>query len=89
MFDRFEATISLAYADLGRNQPPKTWVPLGTFMWRSAGIFGEMKQELKTAKESWPMIAAGFFDGSAERAREILEMAEAHLHAVREERGIF
>lgn len=77
MFDRFEAFLALAYADLDSGERDRVWGPPGRFAYKhrdrdhDSGAYYELVNEAKTQGENWPPLKAGFFKGSYERFQEI------------------
>ena len=79
-FDRFEYLLGLIHADLNRRQFRENglWGPVGCFAWRGRhlgmwehGIRDEIKDELNQQGQNWPLVKAGLFGKSAERAEEV------------------
>jgi len=77
IFDRFEAFLSLVYADLDSDEKDRVWGPPGRFAYKhrdrgnESGPFFELLREAKTQDKNWPPLKAGFFRGSYERFQEI------------------
>lgn len=77
MFDRFEAFLTLVYADLDSGGLDRVWGPPGRFAYKhrkrghDSGPYYELVNEAKTQGENWPPLKAGFFKGSYERFQEI------------------
>jgi len=63
-FDRFEYVLALLYAHhqlLAGRAATDVWVPSGRFIWKRGGsraprIFATMEDEVKEAREGWPLI---------------------------------
>lgn len=73
-FDRFEAFLALAYADLSYTGEDREvgWVPAGNFHRRrddQVSVWERMKWEADTDEENWAPLQAGLFHGSVEYYR--------------------
>jgi hypothetical protein len=71
-FDRFEYLLALIYADLEEKRNRYFWGPIGRFGWKARRsieqtIIEEIEYESTEAKDLWPPLSAGLFDGSFER----------------------
>ena len=77
MFDRFEVSLALVYADFEYNSSNRIWGPLGRFGWKyrsrtgSGNVFREIIHEAHTYKSEWAPLKAGLFNGSIDRFLEI------------------
>ena len=86
VFDRFEVLFSLQYSHLNeRLHEGRFWAPVGRFGWkflRRAGPdpFSDVYQDASDAKDRWPPINAGFFDGEYERFDEVASNFSNHLN---------
>jgi hypothetical protein len=74
-FDIFEYLLALTYLDIVETQ----WAPVGRFGWRvrrpgfeATGLSRFVDNGLKLG-DAWPLLRAGFFNGSVERFKEIVE----------------
>ena len=74
-FDIFEYLLALTYLDIVETQ----WAPVGRFGWRvrrpgfeATGLSRFVDTGLKLG-DAWPLLRAGFFNGSVERFKEIVE----------------
>lgn len=80
LFDDFEILLALTYVDL-RNPDlaAEAWAPPGRFSWKESGHFGRSPvytnfiREAKLRGDDWPVLKAGFFEGSRERFAEVAE----------------
>jgi hypothetical protein len=85
-FDRFEVLFSLQYSHLNeRLYEGRFWAPVGRFGWkflRRAGPdpLSDVHKEASQAKQSWPPLAAGFFDGDYDRFDEVVSNFSADLN---------
>jgi hypothetical protein len=75
-FDRFEYLLGLVYADLNRLVIDNGWWgPVGCFAWRGRHLNQDGRTSQKIAAEieaegaGWPLLQAGFFDGSLEQLK--------------------
>jgi hypothetical protein len=75
-FDRFEYLLGLVHADLNRWEVENGWWgPFGCFAWRGRHFDQEGHTSQKIAAEieaegaGWPLLKAGFFDGSLEQLK--------------------
>jgi hypothetical protein len=71
-FDRYEVLTALVYADLSIRAGNQAWGPPGRFAWKakrgySGNPFEEFVAEGERLKENWPVLRAGFFEGSYSR----------------------
>lgn len=86
-FDRFEYYLGLVHADLNRKEweEGKLWGPVGRFCWRNRDFNTEQRIYLKVDREigavggDWPLVQAGLFGGSIDRARSSKEKYDAFL----------
>ncbi|MEE9175041.1 MAG: caspase family protein [Thermodesulfobacteriota bacterium] len=90
MFDRFEVFLALVYADMAKESRRDLWGPFGRFAWKyeseryhSTNPFSKILEEANSAKDDWPPLKAGFFDGSHERFHGISGGYEKLLQRVR------
>jgi len=74
-FDIFEYLLALTYSDIVDTR----WAPVGRFGWRverpgyeATGLSGFVDNGLKLG-DAWELLRAGFFDGSVERFKKIVE----------------
>ena len=84
-FDRYEFLAGLLMFDLTRGDNGRGWGPIGRFLWRSAyggGIIEEVGAELNANSSAWPLVRAGAFRGSGERAAESFRGYLAHLRQI-------
>lgn len=85
VFDRFEVLASLQYSHLNeRLHEGRFWAPVGRFGWKFLGRAGtdpltDVYREASRAKDLWPPIIAGFFDGDFERFEEVVANTSDHL----------
>lgn len=86
LFDRIEATVSFSYLD-GRSDD-RGWAPLGSYLWRDAGLVERLQAELASQGAEWPPLKAGFFGGAVDRATQVLSALADHLIRVRQQRGV-
>ena len=75
-FDRFEYLFGLIHADLNAKQNQHFWGPIGRFGWKAGRSFDktiikEIENESTEAKDSWPPLLAGLFDGSFKHFLEV------------------
>jgi len=75
-FDRFEYFFALIYADMKAKQNQHFWGPIGRFGWKASRSFDktiikEIENESSEAKDSWPPLLAGLFDGSFKHFLEV------------------
>lgn len=75
-FERFEVIYALEYAHERQKISGNIWAPSGRSGWKySRGVepnpISLLYDEASRKKESWSLLAAGFFDGSYERFEEI------------------
>jgi SIR2-like domain len=86
-FDRFEYYLGLVHADLNRKEceEGKLWGLVGRFGWRNRDFNTEQRIYLKVDREigavggDWPLVQAGLFGGSIDRARSSKEKYDAFL----------
>jgi len=78
IFDRLEILISMAIADIDRNQNNYIWAPLGRFAWRGnamgGSILAKIGKELEEEGDLWSPIKAGIFGSSSNRAKAAHEV---------------
>ena len=78
LFDQFEIMLALVFADVGASFSP-FWGPPGRFAYSELSILGGSKpytafvENVRRQGQSWPGLAAGFFNGSLERFNEVAE----------------
>lgn len=82
-FDRFEYLFALAHSTL-----TDRWPPLGRFWWRYVDypedvIEREIELEAAKAGVNWPLLQAGFFDGSLQKFQEEKGVFDNSLRGVR------
>ena len=77
-FYRFEYILALIYADIRNKLRPHErapyWGPFGipSFEWRYGDTtLAIIEEEVQFAKDQWPLLKAGLFDGSLERFWEV------------------
>lgn len=74
-FDRFEMLLALEYAHLSERIGGGFWTIIGRFGWKHRRSYGSpytaLTAEATSAGAAWPPLAAGLFDGSAERFQEV------------------
>jgi len=86
VFDRFEILLSLQYSHLNeRLHEGRFWAPVGRFGWKflrrgGPDPFSAAYQEARDAKDRWPPINAGFFDGDYARFEEVVSNFSDHLN---------
>lgn len=75
LFDQFEYMLALVVADFREKNLGRLWAPPGCFAWRqrdfSAGCYKAVADDLDRYGSSWPLLTAGLFGGSVERAKAI------------------
>jgi hypothetical protein len=84
-FDRYEFLAGLLMFDLTRGDSERGWGPIGRFHWRSrygGGIAEEVGAELDATPMAWPLVRAGAFRGSGERAVESFRGYLEHLRHI-------
>jgi hypothetical protein len=84
-FDRYEFLAGLLMFDLTRGDSGRGWGPIGRFQWRSrygGGITEEVGAELDANAVDWPLVRAGAFRGSGERAAESFRGYVEHLRQI-------
>jgi hypothetical protein len=84
-FDRYEFLAGLLMFDLTRGDNERGWGPIGRFHWRSrygGGVSEEIGAELSASSVDWPLVRAGAFRGSGERAAESFRGYLAHLRQI-------
>ncbi|MFI5258879.1 MAG: hypothetical protein ACHQ01_04630 [Candidatus Limnocylindrales bacterium] len=84
-FDRYEFLAGLLMFDLTRGDNERGWGPIGRFHWRSryvGGVSEEIGAELSANSVDWPLVRAGAFRGSGERAAESFHGYLAHLRQI-------
>jgi len=84
-FDRYEFLAGLLMFDLTRGDTERGWGPIGRFHWRSrygGGIAEEVGAELDATSMAWPLVRAGAFRGSGERAVESFHGYLEHLRHI-------
>ncbi|RJP72365.1 MAG: caspase family protein [Ignavibacteriales bacterium] len=87
LYDRFEILLGLIHADIwGNKKNGRYWGPLGRYAWKFTGRgfgsinpFSQLKNEALEQKNNWPILKAGFFNSSFERAQKTLEEFEGNL----------
>lgn len=75
-FDKFEVFMALIHADLCQRNTGKIWGPYGIFVckYHETSTDNPLKDVINEAgsfKNEWPLLKAGFFNGSYERFTEI------------------
>lgn len=80
LFNEFEYILALVNVDLVAKYGERPWPILGRFCWRDRydgqAIWSVVGEAISSLKESWPLLAAGLFEGSMERlsaARAIVD----------------
>ena len=77
VFDKFESLYYLQYSHLNeRLNEGRFWSPVGRFGWKFTQRAGpdplrDLIQDAVNAKQNWPPISAGFFDGDYSRFEEV------------------
>jgi hypothetical protein len=76
IFDRFEVIYALQHAHEHEKISGNIWGPVGRRVWKySRGVetspLSQLRDEASQAKQSWSLLAAGFFDGSFERFEKV------------------
>ncbi|MGA9672741.1 MAG: caspase family protein [Terracidiphilus sp.] len=84
LFDRFEIFYAITYADIEDKKGHHFWGPPGRFGWKiSRGEHGNpyaaLLEEATTAGAAWPPLRSGFFGGSVERFKEVVERYNTEL----------
>ena len=88
IFDRFEVIYALQYAHERGRISGTVWGPVGRSGWQySRGVevnpFSLLYDEASRMKESWPLLKAGFFDGSYERFEQLAQQYAQELKSFR------
>jgi len=88
VFDRFEIIYALQYAFERGRISGNVWGPIGRSGWKySRGVevnpFSLLCDEASRAKESWPLLKAGFFDSSYERFEQLAQQYAQELRGFR------
>lgn len=84
-FDRYEFLAGLLMFDLTRGDSERGSGPIGRFHWRSSyggGVIEEVGTELDADSAAWPLVRAGAFRGSGERAAESFRGYLAYLRQI-------
>ncbi len=88
IFDRFEVIYALQYAHERGKISGHVWGPIGRSGWQfsrgdEVNPFSLLHDEASRMKESWPLLKAGFFDGSYERFEQLAQQYAQELRNYR------
>lgn len=83
-FDRFEMLLALEYAHQDERYSKDFWTYIGRFGWKHRRGYGSpytaLLAEATSAGATWPPLAAGLFDSSAERFLEVSSNVSQQLN---------
>jgi hypothetical protein len=83
IFDRFEYYQSMLYVDLVRDTLP----PVGRFAVRNLEedqkyVGDVVRGEIEKQGTSWPLLRVGLFEGSQDRAIQLVDAVNAHVKRI-------
>ncbi len=77
LFDQYEVFSALAYVAEDKTRPDRIWARLGRFAWKyrnkelGTDPFSSLIAQVRSERDSWAALGAGFFNGSFARFDEI------------------